>query len=166
MVIKVLLSTAPPDEHCNALAQIKTNFPAAGFPLVRPLGNYVLKDKRYTGALYELNGQVFRPLRRVFPEIQHAMMLDQHLMTPLPSKGSFSINAGGFISEGDTLSLADEDSAKVMHFVCCMLQPLRRRQTPEKVRPRPHDAAQNNIWLASSGSAGHNECLIYIGGQR
>jgi hypothetical protein len=118
------------------LAQISDKLPAAGFPLVRHLGHYTLTDRRFSGGLYELQGQVFRPLRRKFPPVRDAEQIFPLKSTVSPG----SIRRGRFnrLSECSQPSFTTKESKNAINLVCCIIQPEYGRKAPEAVRlPQP-----------------------------
>lgn len=115
--------------------QIQNRLHAAGFPLIKHLGTYDIKDKRYSGGLFELHGQVFRPLRRNFAEVRDAIQtVPPQLIAPLPLSRSRSLNP---LNEDSQVSFKGNESKAVLNFVCCIIQPMLGRKTPDQVRLGP-----------------------------
>lgn len=69
------------------MLQVRNKLPLAGFAIIKHLGEYKFPDGVYAGALYELQGHVYKKLIRTLPPLRDATLVSppKEIMLSLPA---------------------------------------------------------------------------------
>eukprot|EP00892_Ulva_mutabilis_P010800 jgi/Ulvmu1/8092/UM004_0331.1 len=118
--------------------RVSNQLPLAGFPNIEHIGKYSYPDDRYSGDLFQLCGQAYKPLPRSFPPLRGIKVQNgpcRHTCSLFPSAIKSSLAP-------DSMKGQEPSVTTTPTLVCCSVTPLKPKNGSDSNAEQQHALAQ------------------------